>query len=103
VSTGRFGDDRSTELDDDALVRAVVEEVAKTTEITGEAIEVMVRRWPRSFPQYEPGHLDRVDEIERALADALPHVMLAGAALRGIGVPACIRQGRDAARAVLTR
>ena len=62
-----------------------------------------MRRWPQSFPQYEPGHLDRVTDIERALADALPHVVLAGAALRGIGVPACIRQGREAAREVLAR
>jgi oxygen-dependent protoporphyrinogen oxidase len=62
-----------------------------------------VHRWPRSFPQYEPGHLDRVDDIERALAAAAPHVVLAGAALRGLGVPACIRQGRDAARALVNR
>lgn len=103
VSTGRFGDERATMLDDDTLARALIEEVATTTEITGEPIDVMVRRWPQSFPQYEPGHLDRVAEIEQVLAGALPHVVLAGAALRGIGVPACIRQGRDAARAVLAR
>ena len=66
-------------------------------------LDVRVRRWPSSFPQYEPGHLDRVDAIERALAAALPRVVLAGAALRGIGVPACIRQGREAAREVLSR
>jgi oxygen-dependent protoporphyrinogen oxidase len=64
---------------------------------------VAVHRWPRSFPQYEPGHLDRVADIERTLTSALPHVVLAGAALRGIGVPACIRQGREAAREVLSR
>ncbi|MEY2403870.1 MAG: protoporphyrinogen/coproporphyrinogen oxidase [Acidimicrobiaceae bacterium] len=103
VSTGRFGDDRASKLDDDALVRALVDEVAATTEIAGAPIDVMVRRWPQSFPQYEPGHLDRVAELERELAGALPHVVLAGAALRGIGVPACIRQGREAATELLAR
>jgi oxygen-dependent protoporphyrinogen oxidase len=103
VSTGRFGDERATKLDDNALVRALSDEVAATTGITGEPTDVMVRRWPQSFPQYEPGHLDRVAEIERSLAEALPHVVLAGAALRGIGVPACIRQGREAARELLAR
>jgi oxygen-dependent protoporphyrinogen oxidase len=103
VSTGRFGDERCGSLDDDALVRALVDEVAATTAIDGEPIDVMVRRWPQSFPQYEPGHLDRVAAIERALAAALPGVVLTGAALRGIGVPACIRQGRDAARELLAR
>ena len=103
VSTGRFGDERAALLDDATLVQTLVEEVATTSEIEGEPIDVMVRRWPQSFPQYEPGHLDRVADIERTLADALPHVVLAGAALRGIGVPACIRQGREAAHEVLSR
>jgi protoporphyrinogen/coproporphyrinogen III oxidase len=103
VSTGRFGDERFSKLDDESLVRALLEEVAATSGIDGEPVDVMVRRWPRSFPQYEPGHLDRVDEIERLLARALPNVTLAGAALRGIGVPACIRQGREAAGELLTR
>jgi oxygen-dependent protoporphyrinogen oxidase len=52
-----------------------------------------VNRWPSSFPQYAPGHLERVDAIERALPDG---VGVAGAALRGVGVPACIRSGREA-------
>jgi len=103
VSAGRFGDDRASNLDDDALVRTLLDEVAATTDVNGEPLDVRVRRWPSSFPQYEPGHLDRVDAIEVALAAALPRVVLAGAALRGIGVPACIRQGREAAREVLSR
>jgi len=103
VSAGRFGDERAVSLDDAALVNALVDEVAGTTDIAGEPIEVRVHRWPRSFPQYEPGHLERVAEIERAMADSLPHVVLAGAALRGLGVPACIRQGREAAHALLAR
>ena len=64
VSSGRYGDDRVTKLDDESLVRALVEEVAATTGIDGEPVDVMVRRWPQSFPQYEPGHLDRVAAIE---------------------------------------
>lgn len=102
VSTGRIGDDRGAAMDDDALVRALLPEIEATSGLRGEPKAVAVHRWPRSFPQYEPGHLERVAEIERAVAAAAPHVVLAGAALRGLGVPACIRQGRDAARAVLS-
>lgn len=101
VSTGRLGDDRPFDLDDDALVRALRPEIEETSGVRGEPLDVAVHRWPRSFPQYAPGHLDRIDDIERALAAAAPHVVLAGAALRGLGVPACIRQGREAARALV--
>ena len=46
------------------------------------------------------GHLVRVDRIEQALA-AVPGLAVAGAAFRGVGIPACIGSGRDAARRVL--
>ena len=101
VSTGRLGDDRPFALDDGALVRALLPEIEQTSGVRGEPLEVAVHRWPRSFPQYAPGHLDRVDDVERALAAATSAVVLAGAALRGLGVPACIRQGREAARALI--
>jgi oxygen-dependent protoporphyrinogen oxidase len=103
VSAGKFGDDRATNLDDDQLVGALLDEVAMTSQLRGEPQQVRVTRWPRSFPQYEPGHLDRVDHVEQLIAQHVPHVVLAGAALRGLGVPACIRQGREAARELLAR
>ena len=53
-------------------------------------------RWPSSMAQYEVGHLDRLGEIER-LRGELPGLALIGNAYRGIGVPDCIRSGRDAA------
>lgn len=53
-------------------------------------------RWPAAMAQYEVGHLDRVAEIERLRAE-LPGLALIGNAYRGIGVPDCVRSGRDAA------
>jgi oxygen-dependent protoporphyrinogen oxidase len=46
--------------------------------------------------QYGVGHLDRVERIER-LCQKLPGLALAGNAYRGIGVPDCVRSGREAA------
>ena len=103
ISAGRHGDDRAAQLDDDALVKALLEEARETSALTGDPCAVRVTRWPRSFPQYEPGHLERVTALELELSRTMPHVVLAGAALRGLGVPACIRQGREAAVDALTR
>ena len=58
-------------------------------------------RYRDGFAQYEVGHLERVGRIEAALDRDCPHVRIAGAALRGVGVPACIRQGRAAVRSLL--
>jgi oxygen-dependent protoporphyrinogen oxidase len=100
ASVGRFGDDRHTSLGDDELVASVLGELALLLDVRGHPLDTLVTRWERSFPQYEVGHLVRVDRIERALV-AVPGLDVAGAALRGVGIPACIGSGRDAARRVL--
>jgi oxygen-dependent protoporphyrinogen oxidase len=101
ASVGRDGDDATLALPDEALVEVVLADLAETMALAGAPTEVRVSRWPRSFPQYRPGHLERVAELERELATAAPSLAVAGAALRGLGVPACIRQGAAAARRVL--
>jgi len=101
ASVGRDGADAALALPDDELVGAVLADLADTMALRGRPTEVRVSRWTMSFPQYRPGHLDRVDAIDADLASAAPQVVVVGAALRGLGVPACIRQGTDAARRAL--
>ena len=101
ASVGRDGADAALDLPDDALVNAVLADLADTMALRGRPTEARVSRWMASFPQYRPGHPDRVEAIDAELADASPEVVMAGAALRGLGVPACIRQGKSAARRVL--
>jgi oxygen-dependent protoporphyrinogen oxidase len=102
ASVGRDGDDRALALDDDELVAAVVADLHATMDLWGQPAEARVSRWGSSFPQYRPGHLERVDAIDADLAGAMPNVVVAGAGLRGLGVPACIRQGRGAVARLLT-
>jgi oxygen-dependent protoporphyrinogen oxidase len=59
-----------------------------------------VYRWKSAMAQYNVGHLDRLDRIER-LRQKLPGLALAGNAYRGIGVPDCVRSGTDAVKQLL--
>jgi len=58
-----------------------------------------VRRWPRSLPQYEVGHLDRIAQLDDLVA-RLPGLTLLGNAYRGVGLPDLIRDARAAARQI---
>jgi oxygen-dependent protoporphyrinogen oxidase len=97
ASAGRYGDDRAIDLDDDAVAVRMLADLDDLLGLAGDPTAVRISRWPGGFPQYEPGHLDRVAAVEADVAARLPGVALAGAAYRGIGIPACIRQGRQAA------
>jgi oxygen-dependent protoporphyrinogen oxidase len=101
ASAGRDGDEGALHLDDAALTASVVADLRDTMQLRGDPIDVRVTRWLDSLPQYRPGHLDRVDAIDDDLASSAPGLAVAGAALRGLGVPACIRQGTAAVERVL--
>jgi oxygen-dependent protoporphyrinogen oxidase len=101
VSAGRHGDDRAMHLDDDALVARVRADLATTMDLHSEPTDVRVVRWERAFPQYPPGHQRRIADAQAELAATAPRVALAGAAINGVGIPACIGSGRAAARSVL--
>jgi protoporphyrinogen/coproporphyrinogen III oxidase len=82
-----------------ALVRRELREILGE-EIFGQAGEpdhAQVSRWRRAMPQYAVGHKRRIERIAARLA-ALPNLRVAGNAYDGIGVPDCIRLGRQAAR-----
>ncbi|GAB3577184.1 protoporphyrinogen oxidase [Amycolatopsis endophytica] len=98
-SVGRFREPGALHRDDDELVRLVRADLAELTGITVEPVDVAVQRWGGGLPQYGPGHLDLVDRAERAVAD-VPGLALAGAALHGVGVPACIATATAAAARV---
>jgi oxygen-dependent protoporphyrinogen oxidase len=87
---------------DAALVAAVRREL---TQILGASIisrdaqpeHTQVSRWKRAMAQYAVGHQDKMQKI-RARAAELPGLKLAGNAYDGIGIPDCIRLGRQAAK-----
>lgn len=101
ASAGRVGDDRASHLSDDDVVARLRADLAELMGIAAEPVGVRVSRWPLGFAQYTVGHLERVGRIETALSQDLPRVAVAGAAYRGLGIPACIRQGRETARRML--
>ncbi|MBI2363357.1 MAG: protoporphyrinogen oxidase [Elusimicrobia bacterium] len=59
-----------------------------------------VYRWPASNPQYNVGHQERVARLE-ALMAAQPGLLLAGSSYKGVGIPDCVRSGREAAKRVV--
>ncbi len=101
VAAGHRRDDRPSGMDDDELVAALRGDLNTVLGLTAAPVATRVTRWEPGFAQYQVGHADLVGRIESSLAASAPGVRVAGADLGGLGIPACIRQGRAAARALL--
>ena len=88
--------------DDDALVDRAREQAETILGMTLPPARItLVRRWPRSLPQYLVGHGERMQRLQDRV-DAMPGLMLLGNAYRGVGLPDLIRDGRAAARSLVS-
>ena len=104
TSIGRHREEADLQVSDEELVARSVRDLADATglAVDGAAgpVDSHVQRWGGSLPQYAVGHLDRVRRTREAVA-AVPGLAVCGAAYDGLGIPACIATGRDAAQQVL--
>lgn len=61
-----------------------------------------ITRWPPVLPQYQPGHAERISDLESTVA-AIGPIALAGNYLRGVGVEGAAASGAAAARHLLAQ
>jgi protoporphyrinogen/coproporphyrinogen III oxidase len=87
-------------LSDDQIIGIVQNELQQIIGLRAAPLFARVYKWKSAMAQYSVGHLDRLERIER-LRKQLPGLALAGNAYRGIGVPDCVRSGREAAKQAL--
>ncbi|HEX2254718.1 MAG TPA: protoporphyrinogen oxidase [Thermoanaerobaculia bacterium] len=84
--------------EDAELVALARHDLAELMGLEAEPLLALVHRHERGTPRYDVGHRERVAAMEAA---APPGLHLAGAAYGGIGIPDCIRSGRQAAERAL--
>jgi oxygen-dependent protoporphyrinogen oxidase len=94
------GEDSSVlSLSDEDLIGDLRSELQAIMGVTETPVFSHIARWPRSMAQYTVGHAGRVREIESRVA-GMGGLHLAGNAYHGIGVPDCVRMGKQAAEAI---
>jgi oxygen-dependent protoporphyrinogen oxidase len=91
---GAAGFEDVLDADDADIVDAVCRHLAALLPLPERPSASSVVRWPRSMPQYEVGHLDRVAEIEEALP---PGIFVTGNAYGGVGVADTVRSAAEVA------
>ena len=85
------------------LIRCVNDEIASVARLElgrmigalPEPVVTVVRRWPRSLPQYGVGHLERMEELGGRV-EAVGRLRLLGNGYRGVGIPDLVRDARSA-------
>jgi oxygen-dependent protoporphyrinogen oxidase len=84
-------------LTDEQMAELARNELEKVMGISAAPVIKRVYRWIEANPQYEVGHLERIAALKNSLP---PWLWLVGSPYEGIGLPDCVKQGREAARQV---
>jgi protoporphyrinogen/coproporphyrinogen III oxidase len=95
-----FGGSRSPQtmaLSDDELLRVIQEQVHDLTGIEVPPLFTRIYRNHKANPQYDVGHLERLQIIDNGLPE---NIFLTGSAYRGVGVPDCVHQGQLTAQTI---
>lgn len=83
----------AVEGSDAEQVQQVLYDLRDLLGIRGDPVWQQVSRWPQAIPQYELGHLERIERLDRAL-EHHAGLSLAGNWRDGIAVGDCLENGR---------
>ena len=101
ASVGRAGEAEVLQLPDEELLARTVAEVATLPGWDGvEVLHRRLTRWGGALPQYRVGHRELVAALRAELA-GVPGLALAGAALDGVGIAACLASADAAATKII--
>jgi len=103
VSSGRIDDQRHDTLSDEELVKHLIDDLAVTLGLDSQPLEFRVTRWPKALAQFKIGHLQRMEVTIDLLADEAPGVFISGSYHFGVGIPASVRSGNEAAVSVIEK
>src|SRR6266545_3434301 len=84
------------ELSQDELLSRVSADLRDLLGIDQTPFFAEISKWERSMPQYNVGHLAKIERIQKRV-NSLPGCALAGNAYSGLGISDCIRSGEAAA------
>jgi oxygen-dependent protoporphyrinogen oxidase len=97
---GGPGREEMVDLDDEGLLQVIRDELADIMGLQAEPDLVRIFRWRKVNPQYDLGHIERVEQM-RSRAQARGGLFLAGSSYDGVGVPDCVRQAEQAVEGAL--
>jgi oxygen-dependent protoporphyrinogen oxidase len=100
VFLGGAMNEAALEADDASLAATARAQLAELLGARGEALFARVSRYVKAMPQYQVGHMARVEAIEAA-ARRHPGLTLVGGAYRGVGISDCVRSGEAGAEALV--
>lgn len=84
-------------MSDAELTAVACEDIRRSLNIEQQPALVRITKWINKMPRYDLAHKEALTNVEQVLATSYPNVYLAGCAYYGVGIGACIQNGKQTA------
>ena len=91
------------DMSEEELVQVALQDIEKSLKLNGEPHVVEVTKWNDLMPNYHLEHGRAVQSLMEKIAIEMPNVVLAGCSYFGVGIGACIKNGKDTAALIAAR
>jgi protoporphyrinogen/coproporphyrinogen III oxidase len=88
------------DLPKEALTKTALDDISKSLDILASPVSVEVTNWGGLMPNYHLQHSHAVEALQHSMRGSYPNVVLAGASYFGVGIGACIKNGKQTAEAI---
>ncbi|HWK22769.1 MAG TPA: protoporphyrinogen oxidase [Ureibacillus sp.] len=88
-------------MTDEELTEVALEDVKLSLNIEGKPVVVNVARWINRMPRYDLAHKEALEALLVDLDSKYPNLFIAGCSYFGVGIGACIENGKNTAEKVL--
>ncbi|PFG06428.1 protoporphyrinogen oxidase [Bacillus sp. es.034] len=93
--------DQLKNLREEELTGVALEDIKRTVGIDADPVSIEVTKWDNLMPNYHLGHNQSVNALNEILLTEMPQVKLAGASYFGVGIGACIQNGKETAESIM--
>ncbi|TQR10985.1 protoporphyrinogen oxidase [Psychrobacillus soli] len=88
------------DMSEEELVQVALQDIEKSLKLNGKPHVVEVTKWNDLMPNYHLEHGQAVTSLNEKLSAQFPQVLLAGCSYYGVGIGACIKNGKETAELI---
>lgn len=87
-------------MSDEQLTEIALQDIKLSLNIEDKPTVINITKWINKMPRYDLAHRDALQAVEQKMTEYYPNVLLAGCSYYGVGIGACIQNGRVIAEKV---
>ncbi|WP_209121384.1 protoporphyrinogen oxidase [Alkalihalobacillus sp. BA299] len=88
------------QMSENERIQVALNDIEEALGIKGQPTAVEVTNWDNLMPNYHLAHNQAVQSLTQHLSSIHPNVVLAGCSYYGVGIGACIKNGKDTAEEI---